>query len=108
MSYVKYILKIHIIQFRCCGVDGPKDWIDIVNPDPSKDKNLPMSCCEPEFGIVGNKQCRLDETNNTDKVYQTGCGTAFGDFVRAHAVSLGAAGIILAFIQVSHSTFDSI
>lgn len=62
-----------------------------------------MSCCKPEIGIIGNKECKLDQTA---KVYQTGCAVEFGNFVREHAVSLGASGIILAFIQVSHFYFD--
>lgn len=70
-----------------------------------------MSCCKPEFDAVDKKECKLDQK---EKVYQTGCVIEFGNFVRAHAVSLGAAGIILAFIQVSHKiilvvvTFDNV
>lgn len=87
-------------QYKCCGVDAPKDWIGIVSTET--EKNLPMSCCKPEIGIIGTKECKLDQTT---KVYQTGCAVEFGNFVREHAVSLGASGIILAFIQVSHFFF---
>lgn len=58
-----------------------------------------MSCCKPEVGVIGNKECTLEKPDN---VYLSGCVTEFGNFVQEHAVSLGAAGLILAFIQVSH------
>lgn len=34
-------------------------------------------------------------------MYKTSCLELFGDYIKAHAVSLGAGGLVLAFIQVS-------
>lgn len=86
-------------DFQCCGVDGPVDWKVVV-----KNNSLPMSCCKPGIGIIGNKDCVWsDKPEENVNVYTTGCVIEFGNYVRAHAVSLGAAGIILAFIQVSHN-----
>lgn len=41
---------------------------------------------------------------STTSPYGTGCSEAFGDFVRNHAIDLGAAGIVLAVIQVINNT----
>ncbi|XP_063699897.1 CD63 antigen-like [Culicoides brevitarsis] len=82
------------MDYQCCGVNSPKDWIEVLHNDTND--GLPISCCKPETGIIGNRECNL---KMTDKVYQNGCVVEFGNFVQAHAVSLGAAGIVLAFIQ---------
>uniref|UniRef100_A0A336N925 Tetraspanin n=1 Tax=Culicoides sonorensis TaxID=179676 RepID=A0A336N925_CULSO len=82
------------MDFKCCGVHKPEDWIPILNTTESG--GLPMSCCEPKFGNIGSSSCKSTDEN----VYKNGCIDEFGKFVRAHAVSIGAAGLILACIQL--------
>lgn len=41
----------------------------------------------------------------TTNIYKNGCLGTFGDFIKAHAVSLGAAGLAIALFQVrTHNT----
>ncbi|KAM7350928.1 tetraspanin 29Fa [Cochliomyia hominivorax] len=77
--------------FTCCGVESFKDWSKYF------EKELPLSCCSLPNGVVGNFSCTTynDDTNR----YSLGCLTEFSNFIAAHAVSLGAAGIVIAIIQ---------
>ena len=48
-------------------------------------------------GALGNITC--DAGN--ELIFKDGCLAEFGAFIRAHAISLGAAGLAIAFFQVS-------
>ena len=64
-----------------------------------------MSCCAHEVGSVGVYSCDM---NNT-LLFQTGCLTAFGEFIENHALTIGGVGIGFAVVQVmvivNNSTF---
>lgn len=77
--------------FTCCGVVNYVDW------KPYFKEQLPLSCCSLPNGVVGNFSC----TTNTEDPnrYGLGCLTEFSNYIEAHAVSLGAAGIVIAIIQ---------
>ncbi|XP_017478995.1 PREDICTED: CD63 antigen [Rhagoletis zephyria] len=77
--------------FGCCGVKNYTDWTDIY------DGEMPLSCCDIPDGIVGAFNC----SSATENKYRhsTGCLSGFSTFIEAHAVSLGACGIVLAIIQ---------
>ncbi|XP_046812133.1 CD63 antigen [Lucilia cuprina] len=77
--------------FQCCGVKDFNDW------QPYFKEELPLSCCSIPNGIVGNFSCSV--TNEDTNRYKLGCLTEFSNFIAAHAVSLGAAGIVIAIIQ---------
>lgn len=47
-------------------------------------------------------ECKSD----TKTIFKDGCLISFGNFIKAHAVSLGAAGLVIALFQVS--TYDKI
>lgn len=79
-------------QFSCCGVESYKDW------DTYFKGQLPLSCCSVPNGIVGNFSCTV-ENEDTNR-FKLGCLTEFSNFIEAHAVSLGAAGVVIAIIQV--------
>ncbi|XP_053674896.1 CD63 antigen [Anopheles nili] len=83
------------VDFDCCGVDGSLDW-SRANSNKFNETFLPMTCCRPLTGAVGYVSCP-DANNSTLRT--TGCINSFGDFIKAHAVSLGAAGVALAVIQ---------
>lgn len=77
--------------FTCCGVESYKDW-----GTKFQDK-LPISCCALPNGIVGEFTCTI---NNEDaNRYSDGCLAEFSNYIAAHAVSLGAAGVIIAVLQ---------
>lgn len=57
---------------------------------------IPLSCCMVQNGVIGEFIC--DSTNAG--LFEVGCVDQFGSFIKSHAVSLGAAGIAIAVIQV--------
>ncbi|XP_035772698.1 CD63 antigen-like [Anopheles albimanus] len=83
------------VDFDCCGVENSTDWAR-ANPTMFNETYIPMTCCRPQTGAVGMVSCPDAEGKTLRKI---GCVHSFGDFVKAHAVSLGAAGIALAVIQ---------
>lgn len=86
-------------QFTCCGTKNFSDW--------TIDKNvtfgtetvgaLPMSCCSMPTGLIGTFKCGKFPADVN--LYPDGCLTEFSNYIADHAVSLGAAGIIIAIIQ---------
>ncbi|XP_011291684.1 CD63 antigen [Musca domestica] len=77
--------------FTCCGVESYKDWNTVLNG------SLPLSCCRNPVGQVGSFTCTM---NNEDvNRYSLGCLSEFSNYIAAHAVSLGAAGVVIAIIQ---------
>uniref|UniRef100_A0A182PKV3 Tetraspanin n=1 Tax=Anopheles epiroticus TaxID=199890 RepID=A0A182PKV3_9DIPT len=83
------------VDFDCCGVYNSSDWAH-ANPTKFNETFLPMTCCRQQTGAVGYVSC---PDPNSATLRKTGCIDSFGDFIKAHAVSLGAAGIVLAVIQ---------
>ncbi|XP_015110284.1 CD63 antigen [Diachasma alloeum] len=78
-------------NFQCCGTIQPSDWINTANMT-----GLPLSCCDPLPGEIGNKSCTVDEKVT---LHKKGCLESFGSFIKGHAVELGGAGLGIAFIQ---------
>nr|XP_036226555.1 CD63 antigen-like [Bactrocera oleae]XP_036226556.1 CD63 antigen-like [Bactrocera oleae]XP_036226557.1 CD63 antigen-like [Bactrocera oleae]XP_036226558.1 CD63 antigen-like [Bactrocera oleae] len=77
-------------NFDCCGVNSYTDWKQF-------NGSLPLSCCYIPAGVVGSYSC-TNATENTRR-HEDGCLSKFSIFIEAHAVSLGACGIVLAIIQ---------
>lgn len=77
-------------QFECCGVDSYEDW-EKVNDEGL----IPVSCCAEIPGTIGSFNC----SGETETLFKAGCAASFGDYIRAHAVSLGAAGVAICVIQ---------
>lgn len=88
-------------EFTCCGTNSYTDWSllnDIVPLDGEYTAPaLPMSCCAMPSGQIGTFKCVA--LNGDTNRYADGCLTEFSNFISAHAVSLGAAGVIIAIIQ---------
>lgn len=79
-------------QYDCCGVNTYNDWKEINN------STLPLSCCRIPNGQFGPFSCAYEiEEKNRNK--NGGCLTGFADYIKGHAVSLGAAGVIIGVIQ---------
>jgi len=82
-------------DFFCCGVGNYSDWNEVFHsPD------LPLSCCTIPVGAVGTFTCSNSTDNNNRNKYG-GCLLGFSDYIAQHAVSLGAAGVVIAILQVS-------
>ncbi|TDG46273.1 hypothetical protein AWZ03_007349 [Drosophila navojoa] len=80
-------------NFDCCGINNATDWSDHL-----KDNQLPLSCCKIQYGTIGTFSC-LQSTYNEDMNTHLGCLKGFSDYIANHAVSLGAAGVVIAIIQ---------
>lgn len=82
-------------DFNCCGVLNYTDWNTLWDtPD------LPISCCTIPVGAVGTFSCNNATTNNNRHAGE-GCLLGFSNYIADHAVSLGAAGVVIAVLQVS-------
>lgn len=77
-------------DLQCCGTHGYADWAKILND------SLPMSCCGPQIGAIGNESCLI--TSKT--LFKTSCLTALGHIIEENASTIGFAGISIAFVQV--------
>lgn len=67
-------------QFKCCGVDGPKDWPDNIRP---------ISCCLDKF-------CWGD----TAVYHQVGCYDTLVEKIHSSTLVLVYVGIGIAFVEV--------
>lgn len=47
-------------------------------------------------GVIGSLTC----DSESEGLFKVGCVERFGSYIKSHAVSLGAAGIAIAVIQV--------
>ncbi|XP_017099076.2 CD63 antigen [Drosophila bipectinata] len=80
-------------SFDCCGVTNYMDWKEKF---PSGE--LPISCCSPVVGQVGILSC-MNDVASTEVRHVDGCLGGFSNYIAAHAVSLGAAGVVIAILQ---------
>ncbi|CAH1399760.1 unnamed protein product [Nezara viridula] len=64
-------------EFQCCGIDGPKDWIEAVG-------KLPVSCCDGQ-GVLQNLTC----TTNSTLLYKNSCRTKLTEVVKDSTTVLG-------------------
>jgi len=76
-------------NFHCCGVYNATEWGELKHG-----QELPISCCEIKSGAYGKLGCFLDGPHK-----ENGCLSGFSTYIEQHAVSLGAAGIVIAIIQ---------
>jgi CD63 antigen len=76
-------------EYECCGVESSMDWV------LAKNNSIPMSCCVIPPGQMDSYTCN----NETTSIHGYGCAKKFGNFIKAHAVTLGAAGISIAIVQ---------
>lgn len=87
-------------EFECCGTNSFSEWklgSQIELDGGYKVDALPMSCCAMPSGQIGTFKCGA--LSGDANRYADGCLTEFSNYISAHAVSLGAAGVIIAIIQ---------
>lgn len=83
-------------DFDCCGVKSSNDWAES-NKALFTEDILPISCCRSIAGAIGTVHCK--DPKRPETLRKNGCITSFGNYIKAHAVSLGVAGITIAVIQ---------
>lgn len=94
--YKSKITKNLVLQFRCCGVNGPSDW-ERAGYVPTS--NLPRSCC---FELPSDKQnCDINEVSADF----TGCKQKLSEAIERNAAFLGLIGLIVALVQVLLNIF---
>ncbi|KAH8418838.1 hypothetical protein KR222_001031 [Zaprionus bogoriensis] len=81
-------------DFHCCGVWNYSDWKNVFH-----NEELPLSCCNIPVGAVGTFSCDASNANNNRNGNGQGCLVGFSDYIAEHAVSLGAAGVVIAILQ---------
>lgn len=100
---IKFWDKIQI-DFECCGINSPKDWVDTWNdtlkPNWKKNEYLPYSCCPIPYGTVGDYNCTYTTVKENVHFNKDGCLVKFSNFVQTHALELGVFGLGIAFCQV--------
>lgn len=99
---VTYLWDTVQVQFDCCGTNNYTEWIPIFNNDT--DTQIPLTCCKIPNGVVGILKCNGVMEDHNLRVH--GCLNSFSNYIRAHAVSLGAAGIAFAIIQFAGIFFS--
>lgn len=76
-------------RLECCGVHSKDDWKDI----------LPDTCCRQLLGK--HQSCKyIVQEQNSFILHQRGCYEVTKEFVKGHAVVIGTAGIVVAFLMV--------
>ncbi|ALC39012.1 Tsp29Fa [Drosophila busckii] len=80
-------------DFNCCGNTNYTDWKVVFN-----NFDLPLSCCKIPYGTVGTFSCSAS-MYSLDRNENVGCLLGFSDYIATHAVSLGAAGVVIAVLQ---------
>lgn len=77
-------------NLHCCGTHNYTDWYPILN------NSIPMSCCGSEVGAVGHMTCNAESKT----LFHTPCLKSLSVNIRDNAVTIGAVGISIAFIQL--------
>ncbi|XP_056636239.1 CD151 antigen [Diorhabda sublineata] len=83
------------IQLKCCGVYGYQDW----------QNNIPRSCCKMTANGIA-VPCNSVEGNNEFTINQDGCLGVTKNFVKAHAVVIGTAGIAVSCLMILGMVFS--
>lgn len=85
-------IEFPLLQFTCCGINGPDDWQPIFH-----NSTLPSGCCT---GPTDEGKCiRTDK----EHVNEVGCKSKLLDFLDRKSLIFGAVGLAVALIQVSCS-----
>lgn len=88
-NIIKFALNL--LQFTCCGVNGPEDW-KVVFPN----KTLPAVCC-PDKDV--SQECTLGGPIPYSK---NGCLVKFEKIMHDKALLAGGIGLSVCFIQVMY------
>lgn len=80
------------ILHKCCGIEGPKDWLDA-------NTNIPSSCCRPNLIDINTKDCLNSPPILQERYYAGGCLRKLYDKVSQNEDILIGVGIGSAFIQ---------
>ncbi|CAG9831190.1 unnamed protein product [Diabrotica balteata] len=82
-------------RLKCCGIYGYRDW----------QNNIPTSCCKTTSN--GNRvPCHSVIGNNEFTIYERGCLDVTKEYVKAHAVVIGTAGVVVACLMILGMIFS--
>lgn len=85
--------------FKCCGVEGYKDWNN--NTHYAGDKGVPDSCCKPERKnpLLFRDGCGESE-NWLNHIYKKGCAENIFSIAKKYLVAVTAVTLGLAVIEI--------
>lgn len=83
--------KLTILQFECCGVETPGDWL--TTNYYTIHGALPPSCCS---GPASNQSCEVGGTDT----HSTGCFTKVFGLILGREDAMGGVAIIVGLVQV--------
>ncbi|XP_076040963.1 tetraspanin 74F [Oratosquilla oratoria] len=92
---------------KCCGIDDPEDWAKFNNKF-STDNNqnrVPQSCCRKDDD---GQLMDCQKLPTKDNSYTDGCLKKASGFLKDHAITLGGAGIAVAFIMILGLIFSMV
>jgi len=82
-------------QFKCCGVMNYTDWGSVYSFN--KTSSVPDSCCT-EGNVAAS--CGTGQLANPTNIYEIGCLSALGSFVKENLIIVGIAGATIVVLQL--------
>jgi len=82
-------------QFKCCGVQNYTDWENVEQFNSTD--SVPDSCCMKDNIIVS---CGSGQLSNPTHIYQEGCLTNLGEFIKENLIIVGIAGAAVVVLQL--------
>ena len=87
------------IQFKCCGVQNYTDWESVESLNSTS--SVPNSCCTEEAKNENtNTTCGEGQLTNPTHIYEIGCLTSLGDFLKENLIIVGIAGATIVVLQL--------
>ena len=87
------------IQFKCCGVQNYTDWESVESFNSTS--SVPNSCCTEEAKNENtNTTCGEGQLTNPTHIYEIGCLTSLGDFLKENLIIVGIAGATIVVLQL--------
>lgn len=99
-----------LIEFKCCGVDNYKDFMNATNWNKTYngqtlDLKTPLSCCKEIKGEFPNIQypttttCATNPTDDTS-YWTKGCYSAIEDFINKYSNIFIGIGVVVAIFEI--------
>ena len=86
------------MALKCCGRDGPTDWVQYNTRYTVVSNRVPKSCCK--FNPDTDKQYDCQRTPSFTNAHQDGCLTKATDFMYSKAWTIGGIGIAVAIFTI--------
>ena len=82
-------------QFQCCGVESYTDWGSVLHFNETD--SVPDSCCTQDST---GASCGDGQLTDPTHIYEVGCLTALGTFVKENLIIVGIVGAAVIVLQL--------